>query len=423
MIRLLTLVDHKGRYIEDREYLPKAFKDSPIHTFTPSFSSALASTPSAVLDSLPLAIEAMSALTDFSWHDSAISKDMAKCVYPALKHTLVPLRSLQTYAFDTEDGANIPISLLGFYSATTTRLFVTVLFSAPETCIVPIVDSIIANYPSLVDLYIKTQSFIGIPNLLLEGHWHYLKRISIESYGSLFVGGTPVERATIMTDFFRRHSHLEAFWTENTADFYPGFLPEEGHPSLKALELGLRYQRDAVCDFHLFVPSSIISRVSFLGVTFKFLNPEDLHRVSQAQNLTVCRLTVSIKDYSVLLSVIPPTLERLDLTYYFDPIGFDACDRIVACHVQEGHFDKFQNLVLIGGVLSRLEKDDPMAQGILNNLVKLPKLTFVQVQPSKFPWIKIIRGEDNQSCLYEDVTSGTIIPMRWGPGFLPLRNW
>ncbi|KIJ35097.1 hypothetical protein M422DRAFT_262657 [Sphaerobolus stellatus SS14] len=114
------------------------------------------------------------------------------------------------------------------------------MIGVPPTCVTPIVDCIIANYPSLIQLHLTIEENVAVPSLLHRGHWPDLKRIALEFDGSLFDPTVPIldirQRANIMANFLRRNTELESFWMQNQFEYYPGCLPE-GHASLQKLNL------------------------------------------------------------------------------------------------------------------------------------------------------------------------------------------
>ncbi|KIJ35165.1 glycoside hydrolase family 6 protein [Sphaerobolus stellatus SS14] len=119
-------------------------------------------------------------------------------------------------ALHDEETSDVVHLLRGIYPASITHLFVTVLGSVPSACIAPIVDCIIADYPSLIHLYLAVEHNIAIPDILQRGRWPDLTQITLEPYGSLFDPTMPTldaprRAAIIMADFLRRHTKLESF--------------------------------------------------------------------------------------------------------------------------------------------------------------------------------------------------------------------
>ncbi|KIJ35088.1 hypothetical protein M422DRAFT_70001 [Sphaerobolus stellatus SS14] len=417
MIRHLSLLDNRYSFFHSvQECLPRSFQYCPLDTLVHGFEKP---TPATVLEYLPMAINAMSFLNQFSWlYRNDAPADLSKCIYPALQYT-PPLKRLDV-SLNDEETSNVLNSLRGVYPANITHLFVTVLESVPSACITPVVDCIIADYPSLIHLYLSIEVDIAIPNILERGRWPGLRQIALEPYGSLFDPTMPTldaprRAANIMTNFLRRHTKLESFWIYGEWEYYQGCLPEEGHPSLRALDFGNRFY-DNSDDFHLVVPRQIIKQLRFLQVMFKFPNGASLDRFAQAETLSVCRISVSIQTYFQLLSVLPLTLERLELrlentTTVPGPIS----SHIIVSHcIDLGYFDKFHNLVYLAGVLEIFfKRDTSWTQKCLQRLVNLPKLAFLEVE-SRSTWVKIVRDEIQQPCALEDLDySSAERPYQW----------
>ncbi|KIJ45796.1 hypothetical protein M422DRAFT_46414 [Sphaerobolus stellatus SS14] len=406
-----------------KERLPRCFEYCPVDT--PMLSST-GTTPLSVLDYLPIAIQCMTSLNKFSWNNVARPKGLLTCMYSALK-SVPRLKGLHAWmTADINDLENnrrhIPNLLFGIFPGAITSLFVHVVRGTHHG---RILDCICANYPSLIDLYIYIEGGTPVLNLLKCGHWPDLKRITVEPHTTLLGPHEPITEAPrivsqIMANFLRRHTKLESFQLNHRSLYYRGCLPEEGHPSLRALNFVHRFRSRRIQltsnDFHEVVPETM--QLDFLCAEFPLLDTTNLSRLSQAQNLSTCRLNISIRNYPEVLTALSPTLQSLYLHYdgdYIPPEPIPPLTVIAQC-IQQGYFYKFQNLTRLDGVLADFAFEDPITSVCLLCLGELPKLSVLQLG-DRISWFRISR-DDNEIGECSPLPFGSAdSPESWG-GFL-----
>jgi len=181
-------------------------------------------------------------------------------------------------------------------------------------------DLLFISCSTLVDLHVELSqplhAGVDLSTILTNGHWPFLRSLSLMGSLRLYGPGTPSKgRALIMRNFLDNHSSIERLRLFDDEGFYPGSLPH--NTLLKLLSLECRGANVPLSEAEVAVPLDISKRLEcFLDPGFTLLIPLSIPMPS-LRRLTITR-ALSLKQLDQLIDG-SPMLERLGLSNFYLP--------------------------------------------------------------------------------------------------------
>ncbi|KAF8577942.1 hypothetical protein K439DRAFT_1639278 [Ramaria rubella] len=339
----------------------------------------------------------MPALTRFCWEgDGSACPDALRTLFAVLATSCPEIHELHINSVETMGNTLRFNSFCQplWHLTELTRVSISVTHRVgyhTHTWVPGLLDMLIENCPSLVDLHISVRCFHNAPiaRLLLDAHWHLLRRLTLRGFMTLFEPYVnESEQTHVLERFLSRMPNLECLCIQNPMlQTFRGGLPHNIR-SLRSLSL----------PFMCRVPRSVAQQLRCLGgIPFIFYTPSGpvwslLAHMSALRVLFVEGMTDAL---AAQLFNIVPDLERLycRLWHGSGPRGaFSPPDNLTPIFLTT--LSRFTSLTH----LSQLSlSDKETLEAVLKALTRAPRLRYVEmyIRPGACAqWITVERNTD-----------------------------